>query len=113
MPRTARASQGGICYHVVNRGGQKKVSGPFCACKSDADPRDGRFQVQPSANGGTNPCLPATGHATMNAAMADGAVRSRSVGINRRGRQEAVAGGRRQMADGRWQGSGIRNQLAS
>ena len=56
-------------------------------------PRDGRFQVQPTASrkkgqtrkprgsdpffakGNCNPCLPATGHSAMNACMADGSVR--------------------------------------
>ncbi|MBI1832703.1 MAG: DUF1559 domain-containing protein [Planctomycetes bacterium] len=39
------------------------------------------FQVQPTAAGGTNPCLPATGHAAMNVGMADGSVRSLSAGM--------------------------------
>ena len=42
------------------------------------------FQVQPNPLGGTNPCLPATGHNAMNAAMADGSVRSLAAGIDRR-----------------------------
>jgi prepilin-type processing-associated H-X9-DG protein len=32
----------------------------------------------------TNPCLPATGHNAMNAAMADGSVRSLAPGMERR-----------------------------
>jgi prepilin-type N-terminal cleavage/methylation domain-containing protein len=51
--------------------------------KHAADPRDGRFQVQPNPQGGCNPCLPATGHNAMNAAMADGSVRSLTAGIDR------------------------------
>jgi len=47
------------------------------------DPRDGRFQVQPNAAGGCNPCLPATGHSAMNACMADGSVRSLTSSIDR------------------------------
>jgi prepilin-type N-terminal cleavage/methylation domain-containing protein len=41
---------------------------------SAVDPRSG-FQVQPRADGGCNPCLPATGHNAMNACLADGSVR--------------------------------------
>ena len=44
---------------------------------------DGRFQVQPKAEGGCNPCLPATGHTSMNACMADGSVRALARGIDR------------------------------
>ena len=42
------------------------------------------FQVQPNAQGGCNPCLPATGHSAMNAAMADGSVRSLTAGMDRK-----------------------------
>ncbi len=42
------------------------------------------FQVQPNPQGGCNPCLPATGHNAMNAAMADGSVRALSPGMDRR-----------------------------
>ncbi|GEM_PF-143599 len=42
------------------------------------------FQIQPSPNGGSNPCMPATGHNAMNAAMADGTVRSLAAGMDRR-----------------------------
>jgi prepilin-type processing-associated H-X9-DG protein len=42
------------------------------------------FQVQPKAQGGCNPCLPATGHTAMNVAMADGSVRSLTGDISRR-----------------------------
>lgn len=38
----------------------------------------GGFQVQPRADGGCNPCLPATGHAAMNVCLADGSVRQLS-----------------------------------
>jgi prepilin-type N-terminal cleavage/methylation domain-containing protein len=51
--------------------------------KDAADARDGRFQVQPKAAGGGNPCLPATGHTTMNACMADGSVRALARSIDR------------------------------
>jgi hypothetical protein len=40
-----------------------------------ADPRDGRFQVQPNPAGGCNPCLPATGHSVMSVCMGDASVR--------------------------------------
>jgi prepilin-type N-terminal cleavage/methylation domain-containing protein len=63
----------------------KPITDPNAVGPKDAvDPRDGRFQVQPKAKGGCNPCLPATGHSAMNAAMADGSVRSLSAGIDRR-----------------------------
>ncbi len=42
------------------------------------------FQVQPNPDGGCNPCLPATGHSAMNAAMVDGSVRSLAAGMSRR-----------------------------
>ncbi|MCI0682350.1 MAG: hypothetical protein L0Y71_09615 [Gemmataceae bacterium] len=42
------------------------------------------FQVQPNPQGGCNPCLPATGHNAMNAAMADGSVRSLAGGMDRK-----------------------------
>jgi hypothetical protein len=40
-------------------------------------PRRG-FQVRPRADGGCNPCLPATGHDAMNVCMADGSVHALS-----------------------------------
>jgi prepilin-type N-terminal cleavage/methylation domain-containing protein len=49
--------------------------------KNSADPRDGRFQVQPAADH-CNPCLPSTAHATMNACMADGSVRQLAPGMS-------------------------------
>ena len=50
---------------------------------SAQDRRDGRFQVQPNANGGCNPCLPSTAHNAMNTALADGSVRPLAGGIDR------------------------------
>ncbi len=47
-----------------------------------ADLRNSRFQVQPNAAGGANPCLPATGHAAMNVCMGDGGVRAQARGID-------------------------------
>lgn len=47
------------------------------------DKRSGRFQVQPNANGYCNPCLPATGHASMNVGMADASVRQLSRDMSR------------------------------
>jgi prepilin-type N-terminal cleavage/methylation domain-containing protein/prepilin-type processing-associated H-X9-DG protein len=41
------------------------------------------FQVQPNAAGACNPCVPATGHNTMNVCMADGSVRHLSGSIDR------------------------------
>jgi uncharacterized protein DUF1559 len=51
--------------------------------KDAKDPRDGRFQVQTDPEGGTNPCLPATGHSALNVGMTDGSVRSLAAGIGR------------------------------
>jgi prepilin-type N-terminal cleavage/methylation domain-containing protein len=48
-----------------------------------ADPRNGRFQVQPNPAGGCNPCLPATGHAAMNVCMGDGSVRPLAASMDR------------------------------
>ncbi len=44
---------------------------------------DGLFQVRPNANGGCNPCLPATGHPAMNVCMADASVRGLTAGMDR------------------------------
>jgi len=46
------------------------------------DQRDSRFQIQSSPQR-TNPCLPASGHQSMNAAMADGSVRRLDGGMDR------------------------------
>ncbi|MBI3822095.1 MAG: DUF1559 domain-containing protein [Planctomycetes bacterium] len=43
---------------------------------------DSRFQVQPKAAGGCNPCLAATAHNAMNVCMADGSVRSLAASID-------------------------------
>jgi hypothetical protein len=51
--------------------------------KDAADPRDGRFQVQPNPAGGCNPCLPATGHSAMNVCMGDASVRPLAGRIDR------------------------------
>lgn len=59
-------------------------SDPNAVGPSDAaDPRDGRFQVQPNPVGGCNPCLPATGHTVMNVCMGDASVRSLEKGMDR------------------------------
>ena len=50
--------------------------------RDKSDPRSSLFQVRPVPHR-TNPCLPATGHAAMHAAMADGSVRSLAGGIDR------------------------------
>ena len=42
----------------------------------------GGFQVQPRAQGGCNPCLPATGHTAMNVCLADGSVRPVSASLS-------------------------------
>jgi prepilin-type N-terminal cleavage/methylation domain-containing protein len=53
--------------------------------QNDQDWRDSRFQVRPNPpQGKCNPCRAATGHAAMNAAMADGSVRPLAAGIERR-----------------------------
>ena len=44
---------------------------------------EGRFQVRTNPNGGTNPCLPATGHASMNVCMGDASVRSLASDMDR------------------------------
>ena len=51
--------------------------------KDAADPRNGRFQIQPNPQGGCNPCLPATGHSAMNVCMGDASVRSLAGSIDR------------------------------
>ena len=55
------------------------------ACKiGSSQPSAVSFQVQPNPQGGCNPCLPATGHSAMNAAMADGSVRALTAGMDRK-----------------------------
>ncbi len=52
--------------------------------KTGSDPSKPGGQTPFSREGGCNPCLPATGHNAMNAAMADGSVRALAPGMDRR-----------------------------
>jgi hypothetical protein len=47
-------------------------------------PDNADIQIRPRAVGGCNSCLPATGHITMNVAMANGSVRTLTGDLDRR-----------------------------
>jgi prepilin-type N-terminal cleavage/methylation domain-containing protein len=50
---------------------------------SPGDPRNSRFQIQPNADGGCNPCLASTGHSALSVVMADASVRNLSGDMDR------------------------------
>jgi hypothetical protein len=67
-----------FAYHEPSRNAGMPPTDP-----NGVGAREVAFQIRPNAAGGCNPCLPATGHASMNACMADASVRPLSGDVDR------------------------------